>query len=792
MQETKFECSKLQTDQVALESDCITLEASKGIIRVQLNMIQQDLLLVAKSKRVADVATQYDDIPQETGTAEREWLTKTHSMAKELQIVILDHVKMWTDNAHRLEKQWQQGLDTSQKHTLLNEWLLEEMEDLRAAYKQEQGCLHHIKQDHSSLSQQTEIMIKQMQSTTDELERTKDAVEDCTTTLMQIEKRHERSKSKVIASLASGGLDELTIDALDTPTTPISVNTSPAVAPATTVGTTSHSLPSTVAARGYSHADVEPGSIAEQTMKSQLSEHQLIVNTRNKELSALKLERQSLVADMDRLRLQFARIPDEQLVATDYYKNLQTSYEYYRHRAHHLDQMRTSLDRTLDDLSRTRKRWVDDLKSEKTTQSTAMESEMKRLENDLARIGGQKEQFKSQYDDQVARELKLKETNQAVVDSAEKEKEYIDSLESRLQVLKSDTTVAGPLAQDLKSFNELWLSLQRTKYSLERLHEMEQKWNTDESQQSVETMKKQITSLRTQLELWKSDGDNYDTDQRDRIKTLMSEMAECSAESQKLSLMVDLFEKTETQLLDEIDRMASIYGRLEEQRSKKVFDEEYKPEYRSKLMAEKSKFAQTFPSLVAARDKQLANVTALRHTSDKQKDLIAQLKDHEKSLELQLSGKENDNWRMVQSVEDDKSMVEALTQQLEEAKNTLDSLDGHVLELQKVLKEKARALEEEKQLQAQVEEDHEKMKRKWDMISHGDNPQEQQLAEECDELRSLLKCGTCRARFRSHLITRCMHTFCKKCIDARLETRQRRCPTCGESFGANDVRQFYL
>jgi hypothetical protein len=39
-------------------------------------------------------------------------------------------------------------------------------------------------------------------------------------------------------------------------------------------------------------------------------------------------------------------------------------------------------------------------------------------------------------------------------------------------------------------------------------------------------------------------------------------------------------------LLNEIDRMASIYGRLEEQRSKKVFDEEYKPEHRLKLMAE--------------------------------------------------------------------------------------------------------------------------------------------------------------------------------------------------------------
>lgn len=36
---------------------------------------------------------------------------------------------------------------------------------------------------------------------------------------------------------------------------------------------------------------------------------------------------------------------------------------------------------------------------------------------------------------------------------------------------------------------------------------------------------------------------------------------------------------------------------------------------------------------------------------------------------------------MIQSVEDDKSMVETLTQQLEESKNTLEQLDDYILEV---------------------------------------------------------------------------------------------------------------
>ncbi|KAI9481711.1 MAG: hypothetical protein EXX96DRAFT_222280 [Benjaminiella poitrasii] len=109
-----------------------------------------------------------------------------------------------------------------------------------------------------------------------------------------------------------------------------------------------------------------------------------------------------------------------------------------------------------------------------------------------------------------------------------------------------------------------------------------------------------------------------------------------------------------------------------------------------------------------------------------------------------------------------------------------------------MLKEKIKLLEEEKYIQSQLEENYEKMKKKWDKISQGDNPAEQQLIDECEELRALLKCSTCRQRVRTHILIRCMHTFCKNCIDARLETRQRRCPTCSEPFGANDVKNFFF
>ncbi|ORZ32755.1 hypothetical protein BCR44DRAFT_1439535 [Catenaria anguillulae PL171] len=58
--------------------------------------------------------------------------------------------------------------------------------------------------------------------------------------------------------------------------------------------------------------------------------------------------------------------------------------------------------------------------------------------------------------------------------------------------------------------------------------------------------------------------------------------------------------------------------------------------------------------------------------------------------------------------------------------------------------------------------------------------------------RQLLQCGVCQHRFKDTVLVKCMHTFCRGCIDLRIETRQRKCPTCGDAFGSGDVKQLFL
>lgn len=66
------------------------------------------------------------------------------------------------------------------------------------------------------------------------------------------------------------------------------------------------------------------------------------------------------------------------------------------------------------------------------------------------------------------------------------------------------------------------------------------------------------------------------------------------------------------------------------------------------------------------------------------------------------------------------------------------------------------------------------------------------VLEQLDIYRKLLKCSSCNLHDKQVALNRCMHVFCKECIDIRLETRQRKCPLCLDPFGANDVRTIYL
>lgn len=78
------------------------------------------------------------------------------------------------------------------------------------------------------------------------------------------------------------------------------------------------------------------------------------------------------------------------------------------------------------------------------------------------------------------------------------------------------------------------------------------------------------------------------------------------------------------------------------------------------------------------------------------------------------------------------------------------------------------------------------------LVSRMRHARPRHLCADCASNQRMLRCGTCNTRWRSCVITRCGHTFCRECVDARLSSRARRCGTCGSSFAASDVGALYF
>ncbi|GKY99027.1 hypothetical protein MPSEU_000858400 [Mayamaea pseudoterrestris] len=68
----------------------------------------------------------------------------------------------------------------------------------------------------------------------------------------------------------------------------------------------------------------------------------------------------------------------------------------------------------------------------------------------------------------------------------------------------------------------------------------------------------------------------------------------------------------------------------------------------------------------------------------------------------------------------------------------------------------------------------------------------QQLNTQIGVLKSKLACPVCHYRDKECIILRCRHLHCKHCVEERITSRNRKCPTCNNKFTEKDVADIWL
>ncbi|CAG9313964.1 Bre1 [Blepharisma stoltei] len=62
------------------------------------------------------------------------------------------------------------------------------------------------------------------------------------------------------------------------------------------------------------------------------------------------------------------------------------------------------------------------------------------------------------------------------------------------------------------------------------------------------------------------------------------------------------------------------------------------------------------------------------------------------------------------------------------------------------------------------------------------------INNELTKYRNMVRCSICCARPKDALITKCFHTFCRKCLEDNIANKKRKCPTCLGKYTLDDVK----
>ncbi|KAI9197286.1 uncharacterized protein BJ171DRAFT_559421 [Polychytrium aggregatum] len=183
----------------------------------------------------------------------------------------------------------------------------------------------------------------------------------------------------------------------------------------------------------------------------------------------------------------------------------------------------------------------------------------------------------------------------------------------------------------------------------------------------------------------------------------------------------------------------------------------------------------------------------MQQQSDRQLEQIRKLEEREKNLSLQLQHFERELAARQTTIDTLKRKAAESLQSLQDFKEKHERQKTRADETLRLLKDKTVSMEKDADQRNRLAEQVEVLKKKSEMLMEKQESQtDVALRKQLEDYKLLLKCSSCNTNFKSHTLLKCMHTFCKGCIDDMCASRQRKCPTCGLTFAHQDIREVYL
>lgn len=557
-------------------------------------------------------------------------------------------------------------------------------------------------------------------------------------------------------------------------------------------------------------------------MATEIDTTKALVEAKDAKIEELRLEIKNIQSLLDQELLDKTVLPDHYVTSTSVYKDLFSQYEFYKSETERLREEQNFNISEIEKLKEEISKQAEKFKEDEAMRRMALENEIEKLSKDLERIRNAR--------DSIQKALEMEKTK------SKKDSEEVKDL--KIGISASTTRIKG-LQNEIARFKKLMVSETGNKRLYEDVIFASELPEIDsQNPEKIKEMKTLVESLSLRAEEAEIALKSLEGSDKEELSSKVKENHQLKIKVEQyekvfgdlrdfngkkegsspeellkskqhyidtLELKIKTLETAQQDILKEIDAISTSHSSLEQRQSKQasiIADNDAKM---TKLSAEKTKYEQKISTLMKERDAR-ANVSValkkqLKALEDEKKKLV---QDNEKKAELKAAlENEVSNMKSLCLKNEEKSkeyrqLIESLSARAE--KNT-----SRYSEVRKIIADKEAALSKLRMDRQKLEEEVRKSQAKIKSLDRRIkqfNSLFPDIAEKTSNTvsdpelfqmyKKLAQCSVCEARLKSHVLVKCMHVFCKQCIDTRLETRQRKCPQCAAMFGPNDVKQIYI
>ncbi|PKI83740.1 RING-type E3 ubiquitin transferase [Malassezia vespertilionis] len=530
-------------------------------------------------------------------------------------------------------------------------------------------------------------------------------------------------------------------------------------------------------------AAIETQQAAIAAAQEELESVRNLAQARLEEAHAVRAELLDARQQIAALASQLQSLPDERIRTHPAYHELLAEMVFLQQEAERLRTECAATQKENEDMREFRAEFQHQTATQANTHADELQKQVRTRDTDIVRLRGQRDELNAEMLERRARDtVKFTQVDdlKALLAAKDERMEALKSQAHRLQLqvaaLRGDTLAVERLNADgvdvlAKSMTEL---ASENAALRAQLASDDTGAETHKALAACKALLAKATTPEDALERWSA---------------LQHEATQGRQEA-------DAANASAAAMYDEVDRLTAAYDVLEKETNTKLANLARLEEKIMRLTTEKSKADNKYFAAMRAKDAVDAEKRTLARNAERQSKVIERYTETEKALGAQLGQAEKEisalrrgvqtHTTALAEMERDKASMRRRLAEIERAKAAADAAAAQHLATTNAAAD-AQARAEERGALLDKELSRTKRLSSGTVKKKGDSEN-----THLEYLNSLLRCSSCKERYRNRIITRCLHTFCDECVNARIQTRQRKCPHCASAFATSDVQVLYL